>query len=191
MFQQMLAIWSLVPLPFLKPAWTSGSSQFMYSWSLAWRILSITLLASDISTIVQYSEHYLALPFFGIGMKTDLFQSCGHCWVFQICWNIECSTFTASSFRTPRDSVSERPCLSPRTQSPTETEPDLLLSICVSPAEERVTVACCWIRDTECGSTYMEHFEGGHHYLHHLHHSLVSGQQQGGNTAPPIDRKLD
>ena len=26
-------------------------------------------------------------------------QSCGHCWVFQICWHIECSTFTASSFR--------------------------------------------------------------------------------------------
>ena len=32
-------------------------------------------------------------------MKTDLFQSCGHCWVFQMCWHIECSTFTASSFR--------------------------------------------------------------------------------------------
>ena len=32
-------------------------------------------------------------------MKTDLFQSCGHCWVFQICWHIKCSTFTASSFR--------------------------------------------------------------------------------------------
>ena len=29
----------------------------------------------------------------------DLFQSCGHCWVFQMCWHIECSTFTASSFR--------------------------------------------------------------------------------------------
>ena len=28
-----------------------------------------------------------------------LFQSCGHCWVFQICWHIECSTLTASSFR--------------------------------------------------------------------------------------------
>ena len=43
-------------------------------------------------------------PFFGIAflwdwMKTDLFQSYGHCWVFQICWHIECSTFTASSFR--------------------------------------------------------------------------------------------
>ena len=32
-------------------------------------------------------------------MKIDLFQSCGHCWVFQICWHIECSTFTVSSFR--------------------------------------------------------------------------------------------
>ena len=32
-------------------------------------------------------------------MKTDLFQSCGYCGVFQICWHIECSTFTASSFR--------------------------------------------------------------------------------------------
>ena len=33
-------------------------------------------------------------------MKTELFQSWGHCWVFQICWHIECSTFTPSSFRT-------------------------------------------------------------------------------------------
>ena len=32
-------------------------------------------------------------------MKTDLFKSCGHCWVFQICWHIERSSFTASSFR--------------------------------------------------------------------------------------------
>ena len=39
------------------------------------------------------------MPFFGIGMKTYLFQSCGHCWVFQIFWHTECSTFTASSFR--------------------------------------------------------------------------------------------
>ena len=30
MIQRMLAIWSLVPLPFLKPAWTSGNSQFTY-----------------------------------------------------------------------------------------------------------------------------------------------------------------
>ena len=37
--------------------------------------------------------------FFGIGMKTDVFQSCGHCWDFQICQHIKCSTFTALSFR--------------------------------------------------------------------------------------------
>ena len=66
---------------------------------LAWRILSITLVVCEMSVIMRYFEHSLALPFFGIGMKTDLFQSCGHCWVFQICWHIECSTFTASSLR--------------------------------------------------------------------------------------------
>ena len=37
--QRMLAIWSLVPLPFLNPTCMSGGSQFTYYWSLAWRIL--------------------------------------------------------------------------------------------------------------------------------------------------------
>ena len=32
-------------------------------------------------------------------MQTELSQSSGHCWVFQIYWHIKCSTFTASSFR--------------------------------------------------------------------------------------------
>ena len=89
----------------------SGSSTFsksslnfwkftvMYCWSLAWRILSITLLGCEMSAIVGQFQHSLALPFFGIGTKTDFFQSCGHCWVFQICWHIECPTFTASSLR--------------------------------------------------------------------------------------------
>ena len=101
MIQQLLEIWSLVLLPFLNPAWTSRTSWFMYCWSLAWRILSITLLVCEMSAV----EHSLALPFFGIGMKTDLFQSCGHCRVFQIGWHIEYSTFTASSFRTWNSSI--------------------------------------------------------------------------------------
>ena len=42
--------------------------------------------------------HSWALPFFGIGMKIDLFHSCGHCF-FQIFWRIECSTLPASSLR--------------------------------------------------------------------------------------------
>ena len=36
------------------------------------------LLACEMSAIVQYFEHSLALPFFGTGMKTDLFLSCSH-----------------------------------------------------------------------------------------------------------------
>ena len=96
MIQWMLAIWSLVPLPFLNPAWTSGSSQFTYCWNLVWRIFHITLLVCElIATVLQF-KRYLELPCFGIGRKIDLFQSCGHCWVFQICWHIECSTSTAS-----------------------------------------------------------------------------------------------
>ena len=48
---------------------------FTNCWSLAWRILSITLLACEMSAIVQWFEHSLALLFFGTGMKTDLFQT--------------------------------------------------------------------------------------------------------------------
>ena len=50
--QQMLAIWSLVPLPFLNLACTSGNSWFMFCWSLTWRLLSITLLACEMSAIM-------------------------------------------------------------------------------------------------------------------------------------------
>ena len=42
------ATWSLVPLPFWKPGWASWSSWLVYYCNLAWRILSITLLAREI-----------------------------------------------------------------------------------------------------------------------------------------------
>ena len=99
MVQQMLAILFLVPLPFLNLAWISGSSRFMYWWSLSWRILSITWLACEIVQLCSSLSILRHLLFFGMGMETDLFQSWGHCWVFQICWYIECNTFTTSSFR--------------------------------------------------------------------------------------------
>ena len=99
MIQWMLAIWFLVPRPFLNPACTSGSSQFTYCWCLAWRILNITSLACEMSVLIWWFEHSLPLSFFEIGMKTHLFQSCGHYQVFHVCWHIECSTLTASSFR--------------------------------------------------------------------------------------------
>ena len=101
MIQQMLAIWYPVPLPFLNPAWTSARSQFTYCWSLSWRILSITLPACEMSAIVCSLNvlcHFLSL---GLEWKLTFSspESCGHCWVFQICWHIECSTFATSSLR--------------------------------------------------------------------------------------------
>ena len=37
------------------------------------------LIACLMSVIVHYFEHSLALPFFEIGMKTDLLQACAQC----------------------------------------------------------------------------------------------------------------
>ena len=62
--QWILAIWSLVPLPFLKPAWISGISQFMYCWSLPWRILSITSMWDECNCVVVWA-------FFGIAFLWD------------------------------------------------------------------------------------------------------------------------
>ena len=52
-------------------------------------------------------------------------------------------------------------------------------------------VACCRVGGTKCSTTCLGSFKGGHHYLHYHHHSLAPGKQQGGNTARPINRKLD
>ena len=76
MIQQMLAIWSLVPLPFQNPACTFGSSQFTYCWSLAWRILSITLLACEMRAILWY------WTLFGIVLLWDWNEN----WPFTVLW---------------------------------------------------------------------------------------------------------
>ena len=85
--QWMLAIWSLVPLSLWNSDCTSENSRFRCCWSLACRILSITLLALKWAQLCS-SLNILWHCFFGTGMKTDLYQSYGHCWVFQICWHI-------------------------------------------------------------------------------------------------------
>ena len=96
--QWMLEIWSLVLLPFADQTWISTSSWFTYCWSLTRRIWA--LLCQHVKWVQLCSSlsifwHCLSL----IGMKTDLFQFCDHCWVFQICCHTECSTLTASSLR--------------------------------------------------------------------------------------------
>ena len=89
----------------------SGSSTFVKSSLYIWKFLSQILLKPSLKDFEHnlasmWSEcncmvvwNPLALPFFGIGMKVDILQSCGHCWVSQICWHIECSTLTESCFR--------------------------------------------------------------------------------------------
>ena len=80
----------------------SGFSAFCKSSLNIWKFSVHILLKPSLENFEHYFASVwdsLALPFFGIGMEADLFQSSGHCWVFHICWHIECSTFTASSFR--------------------------------------------------------------------------------------------
>ena len=73
----------------------SGSSAFSKSSLNIWKFIVHVLLKPGLENFEHYfasvwdecncalSEYSSALPFFGIGMKTDLFQFCGHCWVFQ------------------------------------------------------------------------------------------------------------
>ena len=73
----------------------SGSSAFSKTSLNIWKFTVHVLLKPGLENF----EHYLisvwdecncavVWAFFGIGMKTDLFQSCGPWWVFQICWHI-------------------------------------------------------------------------------------------------------
>ena len=96
MIQRKLAIWSLVLLPFLKPAWTSGSSR-MLKPGLENFEHYFTSMWVECSCAVVWA-------FFGIAFLWDWNEN----WPlpvlwsllnFQMCWYIECSTFTASSFR--------------------------------------------------------------------------------------------
>ena len=68
----------------------SGSSAFSKSNFTIWKFIVQVLLkpglknfehsflANEMSSIVWWFEHFFVLPFFGIGVKTDFFQSCGH-----------------------------------------------------------------------------------------------------------------
>ena len=61
--QWMLTIWSLVPLSFLNAAWTSGNSWFTYCWSLPGRILSVTLLACEMSAFQLIESYKICLEY--------------------------------------------------------------------------------------------------------------------------------
>ena len=89
----------------------AGSSAFSKSSLNIWKFSIHVLLNPSLENFEHYfvsvrDEYNCAVVWtvFDIAFLWDwnenwLFQSCDHCWVFQICWCIECSTFTASSFR--------------------------------------------------------------------------------------------
>ena len=65
-------------------------------------------------------------------------------------------------------------------------DPDLPMSVQESLAE--VWVGSGLLQDggagTECPRACVRPFEGGRHYLHYLHHGLVSGETTGRETQP-------
>ena len=95
MMQQMLA----------GPSTFSKSS--LYSCRFSVHVLlkpSLKDFAYNLASMWKECNGMVVWTFFDIALFGDWnenwpFQSCGHCWVFQICWHIECSTFTVSSFR--------------------------------------------------------------------------------------------
>ena len=111
--KQKSMFFSGIPLFFYDPVnvgnLTFGSSAFSKSFLNIWEF-SVHILNPSLENF----EHYFASIWnicncavvwtsFGIvllwvGMKTDLFQSCGHSWVFSICLHAKCSNLTALSF---------------------------------------------------------------------------------------------
>ena len=73
----MLAIWSLIPQHFLNPACTSGSSWFIYCWSLAWRILNI-----NFGSMWDECNCAVVWAFFGIAFLWDWNEN----WPFPVLW---------------------------------------------------------------------------------------------------------
>ena len=79
-----LNIWKFTVHVLLKP----GLENFEHYFTSMW---------DECNCVVVWA--FFGIAFLWDWKKTDLFQPCGHCWLFQICWHTECSTFTASSFR--------------------------------------------------------------------------------------------
>ena len=69
MSQWMLAIWYLILLPFLNPAWRFRSPLLTYCWNLAWGILNITLLACEMSAICGSLNIFWHCPSLGLEWK--------------------------------------------------------------------------------------------------------------------------
>ena len=92
MIQQMLAIWSLVPLPFLNPAWTSESSRLKpnlknFELLLCWRVKWVQLCGN-----LKILWHCLSL-----GFEWN--------WPFPVLWPLPAFNFKCCQIQTVRCTV--------------------------------------------------------------------------------------
>lgn len=72
-----VAIWSWVPFPFLKPTWTSDSSESIKFCRCFWMTFNKILLAWDIRVIMWKFEHSWTSFFFGNGMSSSSLMATG------------------------------------------------------------------------------------------------------------------
>ena len=128
--QWMLAIWSLVPLPstFSKSSlniWkftvhvllTPGLENFQHYFASVW---------DECNCVVAWT--FFGIVFFGIGMKTDLFQSCGYCWVSKFARVLEFYISTNSGILQPHN----------------PKQPSIHLSLSAIP-NSRHALSCAWM----------------------------------------------
>ena len=94
--------------------------------------------------LCSFFEHSLSLPFFGIGVKTDLFQSCGHCWVLVGLISSVQSLSHVGLFATPWTTA--RPASLPITNS--RSLPKLMSIESVMPSSLIVTSKRTYIKGT-------------------------------------------
>ena len=75
--------------------------------------------------------------------------------------------------------------------TPKETDPDLPGSVQESLAEAWASGGLLQRQGTEYCSVCMGPFEGDHHYLHYLHHSLTSHQTTRSEHNPAHQQKIE
>ena len=90
-YKSSLNIWKFTAHTLLKPGLENFEHYFAsvwdeYNWAVVWTFFGIAFLW-------DWNENW---PFLVLWPLLS-FPNCWH--IFQICWHIECNTFTASSFR--------------------------------------------------------------------------------------------
>ena len=153
-----------------------------YCFHLGWclfilsRVISPLFSSSILGTcrpgelIFQYQKDVRTPREFDFGGQWDL--------ITELTWVGKTDSWRAQTKRYVHQVPGER------SSDPTRDWPRLVCECLESLAEVWVSGGLLQVRGTECSSACMGPFEGSCHYLHYLHHSLVSGQTIGREHSP-------